>query len=313
MKKIMKENLISINTYPVAKVLNILLEDKTTKENIIFATDSYSELGDTFSYRSHITEASLIGEKNIDLQPRVSKALEEQNARTKKRAEVFTPSWLCNKMNNYCDEEWFGKKNVFNYEQDNSWKINGHKIKFPKGKTWQEYVLNKRLEITCGEAPFIASRYDTSTGDIILPPKKRIGMLDRKLRVVNENTDNEKDWMEWTVKAFQSVYGYEFQGDNLLIARINLLMTFDDYLDDRWHRKATLPELKKIANIIVWNFWQMDGLTGTVPFKALQGQFEQTSLFEEPKEEVEQKMTSCKIYDWSSHKIQTFNSLKGEH
>ena len=42
------------------------------------------------------------------------------------------------------------------------------------------------------------------------------------------------EWLKWALRAFQSVYGYEYQGDNLLIARINILMTFVEYLDYRW-------------------------------------------------------------------------------
>ena len=38
---------------------------------------------------------------------------------------------------------------------------------------------------------------------------------------------------------FQSVYGYEYQGDNLLIARMNLLYTLADYIEAKWHRQAT--------------------------------------------------------------------------
>lgn len=78
------------------------------------------------------------------------------------------------------------------------------------------------------------------------------------MRIINENTDNEGEWLKWTIRAFQSVYGYEYQGDNLLIGRINLLITFVDYLSDRWNRETAIDELKKIANIIAWNFWQMD-------------------------------------------------------
>ena len=50
-----------------------------------------------------------------------------------------------------------------------------------------------------------------STGEAI-PIKDRIGILDRKLRIINENTDNEGEWLKWTIRAFQSVYGYEYQG-----------------------------------------------------------------------------------------------------
>lgn len=116
------------------------------------------------------------------LQPRIAKALSEQADRTKKHAEVFTPAWICNQMNNYCDAEWFGRENVFNRQNGMAWIVNGHRVHFPNGKTWQDYVLSLRLEITCGEAPFIVSRYDAATGEPI-DIKRRIGQLDRKLRV----------------------------------------------------------------------------------------------------------------------------------
>ena len=66
------------------------------------------------------------------------------------------------------------------------------------------------------------------TGDEI-PIASRIGLLDRKLRVVNENTGTEQEWKTWALRAFQSVYGYEFQGDNLVLARENLLLTYIEY------------------------------------------------------------------------------------
>ena len=69
---------------------------------------------------------------------------------------------------------------------------------------------SRRLEITCGEAPYIASRYDAATGEII-PLERRIGILDRKLRIVNENATDEDEWFKWAFRAFQSVYGYEYQ------------------------------------------------------------------------------------------------------
>jgi eco57I restriction endonuclease len=303
---------VDLKNYPVHAVLSKLLEDKTTGKSIIFATDSYADKGPDYTADSPMTVGAIAGIDPFVLQPRITKDIADRSARTKKRAEVFTPSWICNRMNNDCDEVWFGIRDVFNFERGTEWEANLEPIIFPKGTSWQDYVLSRRLEITCGEAPFLVSRYDTTSGDIILPIECRIGILDRKLRVVNENTTDEKTWMAWVIKAYQSTYGYEFQGDNLLIGRINLLNTFTDYLDARWHRMATLPELKKITNIIVWNLWQMDGLTGTVPFKAKRPKFEEMTLFDidEPIEE-EHKMIGCKIYDWVSNKSQSYESLKG--
>lgn len=301
--------LINIQQYPVKNVLSAILKDKTTKQNIIFATDAYSEFN--IGAKDQITEEVLFGLDSFVIQPRVLKSLEEQSERTKKKAEVFTPSWICNKMNNHCDAEWFGREGVFNTENDQSWKVNPHKVKFDNPKDWQKYVDSKRLEITCGEAPYIVSRYDTTTAKII-PIKRRIGILDRKLRIVNENTDNEKDWLRWAYRAFESVYGYEFQGDNLLIARINLLVTFVDYIQDRWGREPKVDELKKITNIIVWNLWQMDGITGTVPFGKPKEINKQLNFFDFTQgiNDAEHEEVDCKIYDWRSNNSLTYRSIK---
>lgn len=43
------EKLIDISSYPVAQVLDVLLQDKTTKKNIIWATDTYAEFGEEFT------------------------------------------------------------------------------------------------------------------------------------------------------------------------------------------------------------------------------------------------------------------------
>ncbi len=308
------EDLIQLDSYPVQVTLKILLQDKTTKKNIIWATDSYASLGEAYTDRSQITENQLKKINYRMIQPRISKDIEQQTQRTRKSAEVFTPAWICNKMNNFCDEEWFGYKDVFNRQAEHEceWISVEDKIRFCDGKGWKDYIDSRRLEIACGEAPYLVSRYDASTGEM-LDIHKRIGMLDRKLRVVNENTTDEIEWMKWTVRAFQSVYGYEYQGDNLLIARINLLMTFVDYMDNKWHRQPEKTELKKIANIISWNIWQMDGLKGTVPMGILKEEYHQMSLFEpfqEVKEEDDELEVRCRVYDWRADCSILYDSLK---
>ena len=310
------QKLIRLDKYPVENVLDKLLLDKTTKRNIIFATDAYKyKDGSSVEKTEQITREVLEELGLCAIQPRVCKSLEEQAERTKKKAEVFTPAWICNRMNNHCDEEWFGRKGVFNTEKDlddgsHSWDVTEEKIDFPQGLSWQDYVYSKRLEITCGEAPYIVSRYDAATGEII-PISRRIGILDRKLRVVNENASTEEEWLEWAYKAFQSTYGYEFQGDNLLIARVNLLMTFVEYMQLRWNREPVQKELCKVANIIAWNIWQMDGLTGLIPFRTLKVEehdlFDFTVADEEP---VDDTPCECRIYDWRANNSVIFNSIK---
>lgn len=309
------EKLIDLEAYPVRGLLGQLLQDKTTKQNIIFATDAYAENGEAFAETSQITVEKLLGYEKIKIQPRVEKAADEQLVRQRKKAEVFTPSWIVNKMNNHCDEEWFGRPNVFNTEATPRWITNPEPVCFEGKKTWKHYVDSRRIEITCGEAPYIVSRYDASTGEII-PIQDRIGILDRKLRVVNENAADDAEWLKWTERAFQSSYGYEFQGDNLLIARINLLLSFVEYFEARFHTPPDEKLLKRIINIICWNFWQMDGITGTVPFSIPQKKKDdQISIFNFFDDVIEGEQLAiapiCKVWDWRRENAISYDAIRG--
>lgn len=295
------------------QLYNILLKDRTTERNIIWATSDYSDYGESFQAQAEI---KLISKKlpNV-ITPRIRKNKQKQCDRTREKAEVFTPSWICNKQNNLIDEQWFGRANVFNSPYKHKWKTNPDTVLFSKekGKDWSSYVDARRMEITCGEAPYLVSRYDTVTGkfiDII----DRIGLLDRKLRVINENADNEKDWFFWVMRAYQSVYGYEYQGDSLLLARLNLIYTFIDNIQYKFNRMPAVDELKKIATIISWNLWQMDGTTYSVPNCDVVQRIYQLSFFEE--EVIEEIFTDakqlCKIKDWRSKTIIEYKSLVKE-
>ena len=246
-------------------ILRILLKDKTTGKNIIWATDEYSSVGTGYNANDHIYPQDVEGLASI-IKPRVVKSKNQQTNRARGMAEVFTPSWVCNNQNNLVDTEWFGRKDVFNIETEKGWVTVEDKIVFPDtpGKTWQDYVKANRLEITCGEAPYLASRYDAVTGEII-PVKNRIGLLDRKLRVVSENVDSEPEWYKWAKKAFQSVYGFDWQGDNVLLARENLLFTFMDYYENKFGVPPIKPYLIEIAKILAWNIFQMDGIKFVIP------------------------------------------------
>lgn len=301
------EKIIEFRKYPLDMILDKLLLDKTTGKRIIWATDGYSEYGEKYCDRYEITSGALIGINPVLIQPRAFKALETQQQRTKSKAEVFTPSWIVNKMVNHLDEEWFGKPDVFNIADNQTWQSKTEKIDFGK-KKWKDYVDRTVLEITCGEAPFIVSRYNASTGEII-PIEDRIGILDRKLRVVTENTDNEEDWVKWAQRAFESVFGYEYQGDNLLIGRINLLMTFVDYYQHIWGKEVDKKLLTTITNIITWNFWQMDGLNGTVPLGVPQPMVEQMTLFD-IEEEKEEKAPLCKVKQWRAKKTILYKEIE---
>ena len=306
------EQLIDFHAPEVQAVLDTLLKDKSTGKNIIWATDPPEEL-QTVMYEP-VTDRSQITTQQLGLThyevvlPRMMKQTDTQQQRTRKKGEVFSPAWVCNKMNNALDADWFRglgageSAGQFTVELPQGWQTVETPVQFPvcKGRTpaWVQYVQSRRLEVTCGEAPFLASRYDAATGEMI-PVARRIGILDRKLRVVSENVTTEDEWRKYATHAVQSTYGYEYQGDNLLLARVNLLLTYAEHLQARWQRKPTKEELQPIANIISWNLWQMDGLHLSVPGGKPQPETEQLDLFSMfGAAEPQPPTVSCKVKNW---------------
>lgn len=212
------------------------------------------------------------------------------------------------------DEVWFDRKGVFNIEKERSWEAIKEKIQFSdeKGKTWQDYVNSNRLEITCGEAPYLASRYDTVTGEYI-EVADRIGILDRKLRVVAENTESREDWLKWATVAVQSSYGFEWQGDNILIARENLLFDVAEYYEAKFHEKLETENLLDFAKVIAWNIWQMDGLKFVIPNSCCTKEIIDEDLFERrviskpcvgclKNDNTKHNGIYCLIKDWKIHR-----------
>lgn len=290
-------------------VLPILLKDKTTGKNILWATDEY----DAISPKSEIEFKDITGGSLMLVRPRIAKALDTQRDRTKKRAEVFTPSWICNQMNNALDDDYLGYTGAFNAEGDRAWTRNRKKIQFNDGRTWQEYVDQTRLEITCGEAPFVTSRYNPTDGNFI-EVKDRIGFLDRKLRVVEENADGD-EYKKWSMRSLESCYGYEYQGDNLLIARINVFLSWTEHWEKKLGEKPDRTTARSAANVIAWNFWQMDGLTGRTPQIKEKDCGQMTLPGFETVSETSDSATAteeCLIFDWRRRFSRTYNSLKSK-
>ena len=278
------------NKYP--DVLETLLFDRTTRSNILWATDNYKSLGNGYEHNSSITTELITGTHGNIILPRSKKKKSIQQARSRDMAEVFTPSWVCNAQNNLIDNAWFGCENVFNTEKEKhdgtkDWEINRNKVVFPKGKTWKHYIKENRLEVACGEAPYITSRYDTTTGEFI-SVENRIGLLDRKLRVINENIDTSGDWLEAAQIAYKSIYAFEWQGDNLLLAREAMLVTFIENYLLKFGKEPLLKSIKYIAYIISWNVWQMDGLKGVVPYSCKNQVTEQHNLFGDIEKTIKQ-------------------------
>ncbi len=233
-------------------VLDILLSDMTLKTdrhklkntNIIWATDSYVKNGKGYGPREQITIEKITGKNSLLIQPRAIKSKAEQLARTKDKAEVFTPLKIVAEMNGQL----------------------GRNLGLPPEHDWRDYVKAKWLEITCGEAPFIAGRYNpTSSSGMLIKVENRVGFLDRKLQVISRRCSTPEAWLEWAEIAYKSCYGYEWQGDNLLIARENLLYTLQDYYVDKFSQELDISTLEHFAEIIAWNIFQMDGLKYVIP------------------------------------------------
>lgn len=303
------------------ELLPILLRDNTTKQNLIWATDIYQNKGLSYKSDSYIMPALITGHYGNVIKPRTEKSKKEQQVRVRSKAEVFTPSWVCNVQNNLIDTAWLGYEDAFNTEAEQSWTVTAQRIKFPRmaKKNWKAYVKSIRLEIACGEAPYITSRYDTVSGDYI-EVENRIGFLDRKLRVIGENIEDEKLWVEWAVRAVKASYGYDWQGDNVLLARENVLYTVMEFYESKFCKQLELTYIIKLAKIISWNIWQMDGLKFVIPNSCCIEKYTEMTLFGE--EEITsacigcQKNDSrqhngiyCKIMDWSEQKIIRFVDL----
>ena len=234
-----------------------------------WATDTYTHLGDGYGPGDPINDVSVIV-------PRIEKTKAEQVSRTKKKAEVFTPAWICNLQNNLADDVVVGK-NSFNIPSDDfkTWTATKSPVVFTTpGYNWMNYVVERRLEMCCGEAPYLVSPYDAVSGEVIpvrddIGNFQRTGLLDRKLRVVTENMDlgnfPKNEWHIFAMAAFKNSYGFEWQGDNLILARLNLLNTYIDYYQDVFNVEPSHENLLEVAEVVSWNIWQMDGLKMTLP------------------------------------------------
>ena len=155
----------------------------------------------------------------------------------------------------------------------------------------------------------------------------RVGFLDRKLHIVSKYCDKPKEWLHWAKEAYEASYGYEWQGDNVLIARENLLYTLIT-IKGQVRRSPSLAVQHEFAEIISWNIFQMDGIKYVVPMschheiRVVPGEL---TLFGETPDTVEKyECEGCKfnrptkhngkyvrIMDWSTSKPLKLITLLG--
>jgi len=266
-------------------LLSLLLKDHTTGKNIKWGTNSYINHGYSFRDDQEIKIDLITGWYEGFIQPRVDKDIDIQLERQRNRAEVFTPSW------------------VIKLQVDAA-------LKDMEELPLADFIQTKWLEITCGEAPYMVNRYDMESGEVI-PLKERSGFIDVKFRKLNEELESEEEWLKFAVEIYKASYGYEYQGDSLLLARENLILTFIDnyfYMFGSFPKEKTLLEITKIISL---NVFQMDALMYEVPYSV--GDSEelgtQLSLFEEVEIEENIKPKLAKLKHWDENKIITFKEI----
>lgn len=274
------------------RILDILLIDRTTStpsktRNIIWATNNYKKYGaQVYDENSEIKPELVTGIMGNLIKPRALKDREMQLSRTKSKAEVFTPVWIVKKQNDEVDKT---------YRNDDL----------------ETYVSRKWIEITCGEAPYMTSRYDMETGNLILL-KNRVGFIDRKLERINREIDDKAEWQRLVELAYKSSYGFEWSGDSLLIARENLLYTYRDFYVEKWGEEPLYGLFEEIAKIISYNIFQMDGVKYIIPLseKRERKLSVEISLFDddEPEEEwIVQSGKRVRIMNWDTNKMEYFD------
>lgn len=273
------------------RILEILLLDRTvstskTKCNIIWANDNYKDYGGTsYSPKAQIKPELITGDHGYLIRPRALKTADVKKKRTRTKAEVFTPIWIVKKQNDVVDEIY-------------------------KNDDLETYVRRKWLEIACGEAPYMVSRYDMETG-VIIPLAERTGFVDRKLARINRETTDKIEWQRLVETAYKSSYGFEWNGDSLLLARENLLYSYLDYHVEKWGEMPAYKYFEIIAEIISYNAFQMNGLTYTIPLSEKKVISKQLLLFDMNNVENNTwKMLPgkrVKIMNWDAVKMEFFD------
>ena len=268
-------------------LLTILLKDRTTNKNIVWASPSYEGMGKPFCADQPIKKNLIIGPYDSIIQPRVEKNKRNQEIRTRKRGEVFTPPWLVDKQ-----------VSIVLDELDDI--------------SFESFIALRWLELACGEGPYIVTRYDSITGDII-PVEQRVGFLDRKLQRISEQSNTEKEFIKWSKIAYESSYGYELQGDSLLLARENLLLSFCEYYNHKFGKLPIMKVIKQIATIISYNIFQMNGLTKKTPYSDESKDNIQLNLFDEVNNQEQQGDMFTLVKDWNNKMLVSMDSIsKGD-
>lgn len=206
------------------------------------------------------TTDSILNVNPNAVKPRYMKTALDQKSRTKDKAEVFTPVSIVKRMNDSFDTNYIG--------------------------SYEDYIGRRVLEVTCGEAPFLTTRYDASSGQQI-PCGERVGLLDRKLQRIPDGVD-KSEWIALATRSLKVTYGYEWQEDSIFLARKNLLLNVIEYHIDRFKELPNQDIIEEWATIVSYNIFRMNGVTLCIP---------ETNI-------------KSKVMNWETNKIENFDGSK---
>lgn len=290
-------------------ILNILLFDRSASKDLVWATSMYKLHGDLYKKEGYITPKLISGKMKNLIKPSANRKSNEID-----RVKLIFDSWRFDVDNDDNYGFKFDYNNVFG---------EGLEEYFNKYKE-DDFINKKILVMECEEGTCFVNRYNLETKEIV-EPFKRNGIMDKKLNIINQKTDDENEWYNMVLLAYKNVYGFEYRGDNVLLTRENLLHGFVDNYKYKFGKKPSVERVTEIAKIISWNIWQMDALKFVIPHSCINVKKEnfQLSIFEEENETLsgnwclgcrldehtKHNGTYCKIKDWETGKIIKFVNL----
>lgn len=289
-------------------ILNIILFDRSASRDLVFATSMYKIHGELYKEDGYITPKLISGKMKNLIKPKINKKPSDID-----RVKLIFDSWRFNVDNDKHNFK-FDCNNVFGDELGSCLNV----------EDWKNSISKKILIMECEEATCLVTRYNLETKEVIEPFKRR-GILDKRLNLINQNINDEKEWYDMVLVAYKSIYGFDYRGDNVLLARENLLHDFVDNYRYKFYKDPSEEQLIEVAKIVSWNIWQMDALKFVIPFSCINIRKEdfQLSIFEDENEALtgnwcmgcrfddfkKHNGTYCKIKDWDSGKIIKFVDL----
>lgn len=255
----------SLDSCCPTRILVTLFKDCAAGRNIVWTDDECVEFGDGFIGDNGIAIEKITNFSSGAIKPHIAKKQGRRFERIMTRAGAIVPSWLFNRMNNSIDAVWLDMRDVSYVKNDVERNSGLKRIVFHEksGRSGRVYVESHRPGITCGEASFAYSHYDTVTMDAS-PVGGRIGFSNRMLCVVSEKIGYCREWVRWAPAAPEASSGFEFQCCCLPTC-INVFGTFWEHQRERWSAGMAEVETGQTVWILLWNILQLNGPICTMP------------------------------------------------